>query len=134
MQTAFPVERVELIFRGQVVKTIPTENGGRQAFWRGSIPVEQSGWFTLRAMTDGPVPPVDDENLHAETAAIYTLVGDAPIRSREDAEYFVQWIDDITEMAEEHPGWRSQREKDHVLGQFREARAILEQRATEAQN
>ena len=134
MQTAFPVERVELVFRGKVVKTIPTENGGRQAFWRGSIPVNDSGWFTLRALTDGPVPPVDDTNLHAETAAVYTLVGEQPIRSREDAEYFVRWIDGVTKMAEEHPGWRSEREKDHVLEQFREARAIMEQRAAEARD
>ncbi|MBI1352971.1 MAG: hypothetical protein GC160_01405 [Acidobacteria bacterium] len=134
MQTAFPVERVELIFRGEVVKTIPLQNGGRQAFWRGSVPVERSGWFTLRAVTDEPVPPIDDANLHAETAAVYTLVGEEPIRSRADAEYFVHWIDEVTKLAEAHPGWRSEKEKAHVLGQFREARAIMEQRALEAKD
>ena len=134
LQTAFPVDRLELISRGEVIKSIPLENGGRQAFWRGSIPIERSGWLTLRALSDKPVPPVDDTRLHAETAAIYTLVGDEPIRSRADAEYFIHWIDGVTKQAEEHPGWRSQREKDHVLGQFREARAIMQQRALEARD
>ena len=131
LETAFPVDRFELIFRGEVVKTIPVTAGGREASWRGSVPVERSGWFTLRALSDGPVYPIDDANLHAETAAVYVLAGDEPIRSREDAEYFVRWIDAVTEQAEEHPGWRSEREKAHVLSQFAEARKIMEQRASE---
>lgn len=131
LESAFPVDRVELIFRGEVVKTVPATDGGRKASWRGRVPVERSGWFTLRALSDGPAYPIDDENLHAETAAVYVLVGDEPIRSREDAEYFIRWIDAITEQAKAHPGWRSEREKAHVLSQFAEARRILEERAVE---
>jgi hypothetical protein len=131
METAFPVQRVELIFRGEVVQSIPVTDGGRQAIWRGRAPVERSGWFTLRALTDEPVYPIDDDNLHAETAAVYVLTGDESIRSREDAEYFVRWIDAITKQAEDHPGWRSDKEKAHVLGQFAEARKILADRAAQ---
>ena len=36
-------------------------------------------------------------------------------------------------MAEAHPGWRSDREKTHVLGQFQEARAVYERLLEEAQ-
>jgi hypothetical protein len=50
------------------------------------------------------------------------------MRSREDAEFFIRWIDDITRQAEAHPGWRSERERKHVLDQFAEARRIFEQR------
>jgi hypothetical protein len=52
-----------------------------------------------------------------------------PIRDRASAEYFVRWIDRLTEMAAAHPGWRSDKEKAHVLGQFAEARAIYQERA-----
>ena len=119
----------EVIYRGEVVETIPLADGGRSASWRGRVPVERSGWLTLRALSDEPVYPIDDENLHAETAAVYVLAGDEPIRSREDAEYFIRWIDAITEQAKQHPGWRSEREKEHVLSQFAEARRIMEERA-----
>jgi hypothetical protein len=129
LETAFPVDRFELIFRGEVVKRIPLEAGGRAASWRGRVEVPQSGWFTLRALSDKPVYPIDDTNLHAETSAVYVIVGDKPIRSKQDAEYFIRWIDDITRQAAEHPGWRSEREKEHVLGQFREARQVFEERA-----
>ena len=131
LETAFPIDRLELIFRGEVIETIPVTGGGRAASWRGRVPVENSGWFTLRALSDAPVYPIDDTNLHAETAAVYVLAGDEPIRSREDAEYFIRWIDAITRQAEEHPGWRSEREKAHVLAQFAAAREIMEARAAE---
>jgi hypothetical protein len=55
------------------------------------------------------------------------------IRSKDDAEYFIRWIDDITKQAQAHPGWRSDRERSHVLSQFQEARKVFEQRAREAQ-
>ncbi|MCB9383169.1 MAG: CehA/McbA family metallohydrolase [Bryobacterales bacterium] len=129
LESAFPVDRLELIFRGEVVQTIPLTDGRHQASWRGRVPVEQSGWFTLRALSDNAVYPIDDENLHAETAAVYVLKGDQPIRSREDAEYFITWIDAITKQAEQHPGWRSEKEKAHVLGQFADARKIMVERA-----
>jgi hypothetical protein len=35
-------------------------------------------------------------------------------------------------MAEKHPGWRSDKEKAHVLGQFKEARDIFVARGAEA--
>jgi hypothetical protein len=63
---------------------------------------------------------------------VYVLCGSQPIRSREDAEYFIRWIDEITQMAAQHAGWRSEKEKKHVLGQFGEAREIFVQRAREA--
>ena len=34
-------------------------------------------------------------------------------------------------MAFSHPGWRSQREREHVLEQFREAREIYKQLSME---
>ena len=64
----------------------------------------------------------------ATTNAIYVYAGDRPIRSKESADYFVRWIDKLTAMASEHPGWRSEKEKQHVLGQFREAREIYAKR------
>ena len=132
LDTAFPVEKLELIFNGQVVEEIPLRDGGRSAELRKRINVTRSGWYTLRARTEKPVLPIDDTHLHAETGAIYVYCGDQPIRSKEDADYFIRWIDDITQQAREHPGWRSERERSHVLGQFAEARKVFEQRAREA--
>ncbi len=131
LETAFAVEKLELLFNGQVIESFPLTDG-RQASVTKRIAVTESGWFTLRATTAGPVHPIDDTNLHAETSAVYVYTGDQPIRSRSDAEYFIRWLDAIRIQAEEHPGWRSDRERKHVLDQLEEARAIYQQRAAEA--
>ncbi len=132
MESAFPVERLELVRNGEVIEEFPLRDDGRTSSILKRIDVDRSGWYTLRATTARPVPPVDDTRLYAETGPIYVYKGEEPIRSKQDAEYFVQWIDDISRQAREHPGWRSDREREHVLGQFGEARAVFVQRAREA--
>jgi hypothetical protein len=62
---------------------------------------------------------------------VYT--GSQKIRSKGDAEYFITWIDDITRQAQAHTGWRSDRERSHVIGQFKEARKVFEDRAKETE-
>ena len=132
MDSAFRADRLELVHKGNVAEQIPLDESGLSGSLRKRIRVAESGWYTLRASTAGPVPPVDDSRLYAETGPIYVYCGDQQIRSRDDAEYFVRWIDDIARQASAHPGWRSEREREHVLAQFEEARAIFTQRAEEA--
>lgn len=60
------------------------------------------------------------------------MLGDQPVRSVEAATYFIQWIDKLTEMADAHPGWRSEKEKAHVFGQFKEARGVYTRLLQEA--
>ena len=133
LESAFPVDALELLFNGEVVATFPVQDGGQSAQANKRIEVQESGWFTLRATSENPVLPIDDSHLYAETSAVYVHCGDRPIRSKQDAEYFIRWIDNITRQAENHPGWRSEAERKHVLAQFGEARDVFEQRAREAE-
>ena len=132
LESAFPVEKLELLFNGNVIRSFEVGDG-RVVGIREQVEVSNSGWFGLRATTDGPVYPIDDSHLHAETSAVYVYVGDLPIRSREDAEYFLTWLDAIEQQATDHPGWRSDAERDHVLGQIASAREVFRQRAAEDQ-
>ncbi len=127
-----PIDRMELYLNGAVIETIPVANGAIEGVLRKRVSVTRSGWLTFRAISNDSHHPVDDIYAVAETSPVYVYCGDRPMRSREDAEYFVRWIDDITKQAEAHPGWRSESERKHVLDQFAEARRILEQRASEA--
>jgi hypothetical protein len=128
LQTLVPVERFEVLYNNQVVATADPAAG----ILEKSLPITRSGWLTLRAVGSKPERPIDDRYPFAETGAVYVYCGDQPIRSRADAEYFIRWIDDITRQAEQHPGWRSDRERKHVLSQFAEARKVFVQRASEA--
>ncbi len=122
MKSIAPVEKLEVIRNGKVIETLPVAGGTRR------IPFDSSGWLTLRAYAAKAAHPIDDSYLVAETGPVYVSVGGKPVRSAEDAKYFIEWIDDITRQAREHPGWRSDKERNHVLGQFAEARKVFEQR------
>jgi hypothetical protein len=128
LDSIVPVERFELWSNGGVVKSVPLTAGGKHGELTASIQVTRSGWYTLRGTGSRREFPVDDLYVVGETSPVYVYCGDQPIRSREDAEYFIRWIDDITRQAEAHPGWRSDRERQHVLDQFAEARRVFEQR------
>jgi TolB protein len=127
-----PLQTLEVIFNGQVVESIPLSGDRRSATFTKAIPVTRSGWFTLRTAGRGVQHPVDDAYPVAETSPVYVYVGDRPIRSKEDAAYFIRWIDDITALWSAHKDWRSEREKQHVLSQFAAARKIYQQQIDEA--
>ena len=131
MESIAAVEKVEILNNGEVVGSIPLTDKGKRAEFGREIEVRRSGWYTLRAYGTRPMHPIDNPYPFAETGPIYVYVGNQPIRSGKDARYFITWIDAISKMAAEHPGWRSEKEKAHVLGQFREAREVFEQRARE---
>ena len=66
------------------------------------------------------------------TNPVWVLAGDRPVRSAESAHYFMRWIDKLSALTKEQPGWRSAAEREHVLGQFSEARKVYERLAGEA--
>ncbi|MBM3773560.1 MAG: hypothetical protein FJW37_00165 [Acidobacteria bacterium] len=121
-----PLEKVELYRNGRVIRKFPASGG-----FEAEIPVEESGWYSLYA--EGPAHPhLDAEYAQAATNAIRVYVGEAKIRNRESAGYFIRWIDKLQAMAGEWLWWRSEAEKKHVFAQFGQARAVYEQKAREA--
>ena len=64
----------------------------------------------------------------ATTSPVYVTLGGAPVRSAEDARYFVAWIDRLDAAARAHPGWNTDTERSHVLEQIARARAEFERR------
>ena len=128
-----PLSRVRVIFNGEVVEEIPLEGDRMAATFEKSVTVTKSGWYHLRA--DGAPnerSPLDVRWAQGFTNPIWVTVGGAPVRSRAAAEYSLSWIDKLQDMAKGWPGWRSQKEKDHVYAQFDEARAIYRKFAEEA--
>ena len=132
MRSIVPVDRLEVVHNGKIIEKIPLSGDQRQAEFERAVRVTRSGWYTLQAVAHGPLHPIEDSRPMATTNPIYVYVGDQPIRSQESADYFVRWIDKLTQMALEHPGWRSDKEKQHVLAQFQEAREIYLKRGREA--
>lgn len=133
LHSIVPLDRFELVQNGRVVERILLTGDRRHAAFKKDVRAEASSWFTLQAFANASAHPTEDSRPMATTNPIYVHVGDRPIRSRASAEYFVRWIDKLTEMARAHPGWRSEKEKSHVLAQFAEAREVYAKRTTEPQ-
>ena len=133
LRSITPITRLMLIWNGELAEEIPLPEGRQQIDYSTKIGVNRSGWFHVRA--EG-IPeesyPLDTGFAQAFTNPTWVTVGGKPVRNRVAAEYSMKWIDKLTDMAEASPGWRSQKEKDHVFGQFAEARAMYDEFAKEA--
>jgi len=129
--SAAPLESVTIYHRRGELRRILLQPGGKRAHFREQIHLKESDWFSLAV--EGPAHPLFDASfMLAATNAVRAYVGDQKIRDRKSAEYFMRWIDLVRDQAEQWPWWRSQAEKDHVNGQYEEARRIYERLAAEA--
>jgi TolB protein len=128
-----PLERVALIFNGEVVETIPLSTDRMSAEFSKTLKAARSGWYHLRAEGNPKERyPLDTTFAQGFTNPVWVTVGDRPVRSAAAASYCLKWIDKLQQMAEAWPGWRSQKEKDHVYAQFDEARAVYRKFLQEA--
>ncbi|MCZ6502673.1 MAG: CehA/McbA family metallohydrolase [Gammaproteobacteria bacterium] len=126
------LDKVMLIFNGEVVETLPLIDNKRRTEFRKKLQATHSGWYHLRAEGE----PAERHHLDASYAQAFTnpiwiTVGNRPVRNKAAAEYAIKWIDKLRRMAEAWPDWRSQKEKDHVFAQFEQARQIYSRLADE---
>jgi TolB protein len=127
LRSSVPIDHLELIGSGSVVATIPLRGDRTTASDTVSIPVARSGWYVLRAWSERPALPILDLYPFGSTSPIYVRVGREPVRSREDAAFFVRWIDRLDEEARAHESWNRPDERDHVLHLLGQARAVYAQ-------
>ncbi len=106
--------------------------GGLKAFRYeadGIVPfVANSPFMSFFYADGGNYRLLDGEYPQAATNAVRVYVAGKPIRNAASAQYFVRWIDRLTEMAEAWPWWRTSAEKAHVMRQFGQARAVYANR------
>ncbi len=88
----FPLDRVEIIYNGKVVGKAPIDGDGTDITLDDEIMIPRSGWIALRA---GGQPHIDqpEPTVFGHTSPVYVEVDGNPIDAREDAQYFVGWVD-----------------------------------------
>jgi hypothetical protein len=127
-----PLTRVLIYRNGQVWREVPLNADSRSASIQETVRIDQSAWFSLTAEGPAGSHPLDALYPQATTSAVRVYAGAQRIRNRYSAEYFIRWIDKLQAMAEAWPGWRSEKERKHVLGQFSEARDVYRRLSAEA--
>jgi hypothetical protein len=129
LRSIVPVDHFEVVGNGEVVASLSLESGGTSGRVNQEIAIERSGWYLLRAWNTKATHPVRDYLPFATTSPIYVSVGGEPVRSAEDANYFVAWVDRLIQTARTHGGYNTEGEKADVLKILLDARAVFRERA-----
>ncbi|HXI20430.1 MAG TPA: CehA/McbA family metallohydrolase, partial [Gemmatimonadales bacterium] len=129
LRSIVPLDHLEIVGNGAVVATIPLGADRTGADTTVTLDVSGSGWYVLRAWAGRAEEPVLDNYPFASTSPIYVTVGGAPVRSREDAGYFLRWLDRLEAAASAHQGWNTSAERRLVLDHIRAAREVFRSRA-----
>jgi hypothetical protein len=122
MRSAVPVDHLELVENGKVVKAFKLADDRRGFDASGEVRVDRAGWLLLRAWNDGADPHVLDIYPYATTSPVYLdLPGGMP-HDPDDAAYFAAWLDRTIADASARTDWRTAREKTAVLDYLTKAR------------
>jgi TolB protein len=128
LKSNVPLDHLEIVRNGSVAASIPLGGDRTEANAIVPLDVDRSSWFVLRAYADGPRTPILDLYPFASTSPIYVTIADGPVRSRQDADYFLTWIDRLRDEVEAHGGWNTAAERSAVLALIARARAEYERR------
>lgn len=124
LRSAVPVDHLELVMNGRVVKTLELDATRTAADFSGSVEVTDSGWLLVRAWNEGADPHVFDIYPYATTSPVYLDVGGRPPRSETDGEYFETWLDRIREAVAAHGDFNDNNERGAILANIDRAGAF----------
>src|SRR5437868_548800 len=99
MRSIVPIDHLQVICNGDVVRDLKLSGDRQSADINESLPISRSGWCVLRAWSDKSEYPVLDLYPYATTSPIYISVAGSNPSRKEDAGYFVAWIDRMIQAA-----------------------------------
>ena len=128
LRSAVPVDHLEIVANGQVLRTIRLTGDRTSADFEGRIHVQGAGWLLLRAWSGDSYADTLDAYPYATTNPVFFGGVNAATHCGADASYFLKWIDRLEAAAAAHTGYNSAQEREKTLGEIRAARAVIEQR------
>jgi TolB protein len=128
MRSPVPVDHLELVQNGRVIRTFELSGDRRSHDEGGTIDLTEGGWILLRAWNDEAHPQVFDLYPYATTNPVYVDSPKAP-PAPEDAAYFVAWMDRVIEAADARGGWNDEAERRATLDYLNAARDVFRARA-----
>jgi hypothetical protein len=132
VRSIMPIELIEVLFNNKVVATLEPAGEVRTATLDEQITIEGSGWFAVRTKAKFATHPIRRPFPFAATMPVRVIVDNKPIRSSEDAQYFIGRLDNTLKRALETGPWNNEAEKEDIKRQYGEARAKLVARQNEA--
>ena len=154
-QSQLPYQRLEIVRNGEAVAEATPSGPRHKAEIHLELPVSRSCWLAARAFEDirgyltagvnfsqvhsekgtmlndlyGTRRP---ETVFAHTSPVYVLVDGGPIRSWDDAQYYVRYLDNAIRWLETEAKFASLADRKASIEAFRSGKAVYEARAREA--
>ena len=126
LRSIVPMDHLQIICNGHLVKELALGADRKTADGKGTI-AAQTGWCILRAWNEKATYPVLDLYPYATTSPIYiSIAGMATPSAKEEAAYFMAWIDRMSAAAEKNESWNTPEEKSSVLETLKQARSVYE--------
>jgi hypothetical protein len=122
LRSFVPVDHLELVQNGRVVKTFELSGDRRSFDGEGQVALAPGAWVLLRAWNDGADPSVLDIYPYATTNPVW--VEGKVVVDPADAAYFVAWLDRVIAAADAREDWNTADEERATLDYLRAARAI----------
>jgi hypothetical protein len=122
-QSLRPLERVELIYRGRVVRSFREFDAQGHVAAEFAFAPEADGWLVARAF-EKP----DRTIRFSHTSPVYIERG-TPTSAAEDARFFLDWIDREVRLYQASTSFRSEADRAAMLAFFAKGRAVYERLA-----
>jgi TolB protein len=123
VESYVPFNKIEVIVNGEVAAHDDSSGdspGLRVRRLDFELPIERSSWIALRVR--GPESPiVFDGPVWAHTNPVYVSIAGQRITSRQDAEYFVEWIEQLLRAVDARNRFASVENRRQVESLFRRA-------------
>jgi len=152
-ESQLPYDRLEIVRNGEVIGSATPAGPRHEAEIRLEYPVRSSGWIAARATEDlHRYPAVEfarphsaegtllsslygtrrPENVFAHSSAVYAILDGKPIRSWDDAQYYVAYLDHAIDWLKQEARFGSAEDKKSSIEAFQQGKAAYEKRAREA--
>jgi hypothetical protein len=154
-QSQLPYDRLEIVVNGTVVADSSPSGSRHRAVINLEYPVRDSCWIAARVLEDSGTYRAKQVNLReihqdrgtlhgdyygtrrpetvfAHTSPVYVLLDGAPIRSEEDAQYYVRYLESAIAWLDKEGNFARPSDKTATLEAFRTGQRLYRRRAEEA--
>ncbi len=126
LRSNVPIEKVEVVYNGDVVATHGAQQPVAELDINGSLMLRENGWILFRVYNAGAHPDVFDVYPYASTNPVFIYGGAPSSKSAASAAWFIRWIDRVEKMTWETPNFRNEDERALVLKDMATARAYYQ--------
>jgi hypothetical protein len=117
--SAGSLQRLEILFKGRVIMTVANPDASGRWAADFETNVSETGWIIARCF-ERPGNTIR----FAHTSPVYVQFGRQSGLVREDAQFFIDWIDREVEFYKQEPGFKQPEHRAEVVSFFGRARGV----------